>query len=65
MEQPDPDCAICRAPASAACECESKGLDMAIKQAEQRIMQSIYHQIRSVLCPPTMSVILLVTAPSV
>ncbi|KAK0376291.1 hypothetical protein CPAR01_10954 [Colletotrichum paranaense] len=43
----DPDCAICHAPASAACDCEAKGLDVAIKQAEQRMMQSIYTDIRS------------------
>ncbi|GKT85435.1 serine threonine protein phosphatase [Colletotrichum tofieldiae] len=43
----DPDCAICHAPASMACDCEAKGLDVAIKQAEQRMMQSIYNDIRS------------------
>ncbi|KAK2028939.1 hypothetical protein LX32DRAFT_589661 [Colletotrichum zoysiae] len=43
----DPDCAICHAPASVACDCEAKGLDVAIKQAEQRMMQSIYNDIRS------------------
>ncbi|OHE93959.1 hypothetical protein CORC01_10746 [Colletotrichum orchidophilum] len=42
----DPDCAICHAPASAVCDCEAKGLDVAIKQAEQRMMQSIYNDIR-------------------
>ncbi|KAK2002899.1 hypothetical protein LX36DRAFT_194717 [Colletotrichum falcatum] len=42
----DPDCAICHAPASMACDCEAKGLDVAIKQAEQRMMQSIYNDIR-------------------
>ncbi|OLN88256.1 hypothetical protein CCHL11_00405 [Colletotrichum chlorophyti] len=42
----DPDCAICHAPASVACDCEAKGLDVAIKQAEHRMMQSIYNDIR-------------------
>lgn len=44
----DPDCAICQAPAHAACDCEAKGLDVAIKQAEDRIMSSIYSDIRYV-----------------
>ncbi|KAF6842150.1 hypothetical protein CPLU01_00243 [Colletotrichum plurivorum] len=43
----DPDCAICHAPATLACDCEAKGLDVAIKQAEHRMMQSIYNDIRS------------------
>ncbi|KAK4112137.1 hypothetical protein N656DRAFT_676960, partial [Canariomyces notabilis] len=43
----DPDCAICHAPAALACECEAKGLEVAIKQAEARMMQSIYNDIRS------------------
>ncbi|KKA31187.1 hypothetical protein TD95_005339 [Thielaviopsis punctulata] len=42
----DPDCAICAAPANSACECESKSLELAIKHAEQRIMQSVYDDIR-------------------
>lgn len=42
----DPDCAICRAPATAACDCEAKGLETAIRQAEARMMQSIYNDIR-------------------
>ncbi|KAF4126639.1 hypothetical protein GMORB2_0375 [Geosmithia morbida] len=42
----DPDCAICRAPAHAACECEAKDLDMAIRQAEDRVMKTIYADIR-------------------
>ena len=44
----DPDCAICRAPAEAACDCEAKGLEVAIKQAEEKIMLSIYEDIRYV-----------------
>ena len=48
----DPDCAICHAPASLACECEAKGLEVAVKQAESRMMQSIYNDIRSVFSPP-------------
>lgn len=43
----DPDCAICHAPATAACDCEAKGLDTAIRQAEARMMQSIYNDIRT------------------
>ncbi|KAG4252477.1 hypothetical protein FPRO06_03931 [Fusarium proliferatum] len=43
----DPDCAICHAPANMACECEAKGLDVAVKQAEDRMMRSIYNEIRS------------------
>ncbi|KAI7784772.1 hypothetical protein LA080_009091 [Diaporthe eres] len=43
----DPDCAICHAPATAACDCEAKGLETAIRQAEARMMQSIYQDIRS------------------
>lgn len=43
----DPDCAICHAPASLACECEAKGLEVAVRQAESRMMQSILNDIRS------------------
>ncbi|AEO55455.1 hypothetical protein MYCTH_2086739 [Thermothelomyces thermophilus ATCC 42464] len=43
----DPDCAICHAPASLACDCEAKGLEVAVRQAENRMMQSIYNDIRS------------------
>ncbi|KAI9171072.1 hypothetical protein HJFPF1_00551 [Paramyrothecium foliicola] len=42
----DPDCAVCHAPATMACECEAKGLEFAIKQAEERMMKSIYSDIR-------------------
>lgn len=45
----DPNCAICGLPAQAACDCEAKGLDVAIKQAEDRMMRSIYSEIRLVL----------------
>lgn len=53
----DPDCAICNAPATMACDCEAKGLEVAVKQAEDRMMRSIYSDIRSAirfpdcLCP--------------
>ncbi|KAI0014312.1 hypothetical protein F4779DRAFT_5158 [Xylariaceae sp. FL0662B] len=43
----DPDCAICRAPANLACDCEAKGLEVAVQQAETQMMQSIYNEIRS------------------
>ena len=42
----DPDCAICHAPATLACDCEAKGLEVAVRQAEARMMQSIYNDIR-------------------
>ncbi|KAI0541249.1 hypothetical protein GGR58DRAFT_498324 [Xylaria digitata] len=43
----DPDCAICHAPATHACDCEAKGLEAAVQQAEHRMMQSVYNEIRS------------------
>ncbi|PMD23444.1 hypothetical protein NA56DRAFT_541008, partial [Hyaloscypha hepaticicola] len=43
----DPDCAICSQPALAQCECEAKGLDIAIRQAEQRMMNSVLNEIRA------------------
>ncbi|KAF3062222.1 hypothetical protein GL218_04054 [Daldinia childiae] len=43
----DPDCAICHAPASLACDCEAKGLEIAVEQAESRMMQSVYNDVRS------------------
>ncbi|KAI0101218.1 hypothetical protein F4814DRAFT_432601 [Daldinia grandis] len=43
----DPDCAICHAPATLECDCEAKGLDIASKQAESRIMSPIYNDIRA------------------
>lgn len=45
----DPDCAVCHLPADAACDCEAKGLDVAVKQAEDKVMRSIYSEIRLVL----------------
>lgn len=42
----DPDCAICHAPAHMACDCEAKGLETAIRQAEARMMQTTYCEIR-------------------
>ena len=42
----DPDCAICSQPALAQCECEAKGLDIAVRQAEQRMMTSVFNDIR-------------------
>jgi hypothetical protein len=43
----EPACAICRAPADVACYCEVKGLDVAVRQAEHRMMSSIYKDVRS------------------
>ena len=51
----DPDCAICRAPATIACDCEARGLEMAISQAEKRMMQSIYDDIKYVFASPSLS----------
>lgn len=45
----DPNCAICHASASVACDCEAKGLEVAVKEAEQRVMRSIYADIRFVM----------------
>ncbi|KAI0399378.1 hypothetical protein F4802DRAFT_40254 [Xylaria palmicola] len=42
----DPDCAICHAPATHACDCEAKGLEAAVQQAEHKMMQSMYSEIR-------------------
>ncbi|ESZ91121.1 hypothetical protein SBOR_8485 [Sclerotinia borealis F-4128] len=43
----DPDCAICSQPAMAKCECEANGLTVAVRQAEQRMMASVYTEIRT------------------
>ncbi|KAI1083557.1 hypothetical protein F5B20DRAFT_410589 [Whalleya microplaca] len=43
----DPDCAICHAPANLACDCEAKGLEVAVRQAETQMMQNMYNEIRS------------------
>ncbi|KAK6194211.1 hypothetical protein LQW54_011671 [Pestalotiopsis sp. IQ-011] len=43
----DPDCAICHAPAAQRCDCEAKGLEMAVRQAEGRMMNTIYNDIRT------------------
>ncbi|PKS08935.1 hypothetical protein jhhlp_003548 [Lomentospora prolificans] len=42
----DPDCAICSGAASLRCDCEAKALETAISQAERRMMQGIYQEIR-------------------
>ena len=42
----DPDCAICHAPATLQCDCEAKGLEIAVRQAETKMMASIYNDIR-------------------
>ncbi|OAA56683.1 hypothetical protein SPI_07690 [Niveomyces insectorum RCEF 264] len=42
----DPDCAICHAPVSLKCDCEAQSLEVAILQAEGRVMQQIYEDIR-------------------
>ncbi|KXJ85528.1 hypothetical protein Micbo1qcDRAFT_112575, partial [Microdochium bolleyi] len=43
----DPDCAVCHAPANMACNCEARSLEVAVEQAENRMMQSVYDEIRS------------------
>ncbi|KAG9247678.1 hypothetical protein BJ878DRAFT_153506 [Calycina marina] len=43
----DPDCAICSRPAAVNCECEANALDRAINQAEQKMMASVFNDIRS------------------
>jgi membrane-bound lytic murein transglycosylase len=43
----DPDCAICSQPALARCDCESKALDHAIRQAESRMMENHFSHIRN------------------
>ncbi|KAL3421170.1 hypothetical protein PVAG01_07615 [Phlyctema vagabunda] len=43
----DPDCAICSQPAIAQCSCEAKGLDTALRQAEQRMMTGVFNDIRA------------------
>jgi hypothetical protein len=48
----DPDCAICSKPAIAQCECEAQGLDIAVRQAEQRMMSSVFNEIRCVSTTP-------------
>jgi hypothetical protein len=45
----DPDCAICSKPAAEQCECEARGLDLAVRQAEQRMMASVFSDIRYIL----------------
>lgn len=42
----DPNCAICHGPAN-GCDCEAKGLDRAIKEAEDTAMRPIYSKIRT------------------
>lgn len=42
----DPDCAVCQAPASMACNCEAKSLETAIDDAENKMMNSVYDDVR-------------------
>ncbi|KAH7324478.1 hypothetical protein B0I35DRAFT_458217 [Stachybotrys elegans] len=37
----DPDCAICHGPASLECDCEARGLEAAVLQAEERMMGEV------------------------
>ncbi|KAH7031223.1 uncharacterized protein B0I36DRAFT_362944 [Microdochium trichocladiopsis] len=43
----DPDCAVCHAPASMACNCEARSLEVAVEQAETKMMQSVYDDVRN------------------
>lgn len=43
---PAPNCAVCNAPAYPECPCESKSLEIAVKQAEKRAMESRMVEIR-------------------
>jgi len=47
MNNMDPDCAICSAPAASQCECEANALDKAVHQAEHKMMSSVFNDIRS------------------
>jgi hypothetical protein len=42
----NPNCAICNAPASEACLCESRAFELAITQSELRMMRQRYEEIR-------------------
>ncbi|KAI0968935.1 hypothetical protein F4678DRAFT_441993 [Xylaria arbuscula] len=39
MIRMDPDCAICHAPATNACDCEAKNLEKAVQQAEHKMLE--------------------------
>ncbi|KAI8635263.1 hypothetical protein F5Y19DRAFT_469133 [Xylariaceae sp. FL1651] len=43
----DPDCAICHAPVQWACDCEGKALETAVQNAESRVMESVYLEVRN------------------
>ncbi|CAN8103120.1 unnamed protein product [Discula destructiva] len=43
----DPDCAICHAPATRACDCEANSLETAVRQAEARMLQPVFNEIRA------------------
>ncbi len=45
-----PECAICHGP-DFSCECERNTLDAVMKQAESKMMTSVYNDIRSVSEP--------------
>lgn len=42
-----PDCAICRLPARALCDCEAKSLEAAIRRVEAKMMRTSYNEVRS------------------
>lgn len=42
----DPDCAICHSAANLRCDCEAKALETAINHAENKMMRSMYQDIR-------------------
>lgn len=48
LQDMDPDCAICSSPSNANCGCEAKGLEIAVRQAEARMMTTFFSDIRCV-----------------
>lgn len=44
--QMDPDCAVCRAPATLECGCEAAALDKALRQAESHMMATFFEDVR-------------------
>ncbi|KAI0180726.1 hypothetical protein GGR52DRAFT_566985 [Hypoxylon sp. FL1284] len=43
----EPNCSICHAPAELNCDCERKGFDVLVRQAEDKMMSSTYKDIKA------------------
>lgn len=43
----DPNCSICHLPFSSSCDCETKAMEVAFRQAENKVMKSVYRDIRA------------------